>query len=443
MPSISVGCLFLIFCVLPTGCRGQDIKPLSSSSAQTNFDAVNHGGSAAPGLLDLSGFSVTQRTASLTLQLLDELPIWTVHSLSNPQSQRESDADQDTNYWTGLSDDGVVSARFLHYTHPSTGITITRGVVHDLSTDTTFQIKQNYRGQDTVTEIRQRDMPPLGEEVLPPSSALQLPVVLRNPSSLASQLWSQVAKAWNSRDAQPPQPTTEQTNVTIDIMVIWTPHAECRLSDADIDCTLTDTTKANMEADIALWVADTNTAHANSETGVTIRVVHQQLDTSGYREDSIQPTLTLLDLADTEHPELGYIHDLRWGTVYILSLFSTSTNFKTHSSLFPFPFGSIGFIRDEYKADLVTMVADMTRLSCNPVRGIAFVAPDDATYGFSVLDAFYVSSDYVAAHGEEQPKFILQYQFVSVNIHPANPNKFASSFVYTPCRIRPQPWLRS
>ena len=55
--------------------------------------------------------------------------------------------------------------------------------------------------------------------------------------------------------------------------------------------------------------------------------------------------------------------------------------------------------RNEYRADLVTLIADTRRVSCFPVCGIAWIDAEAET-GFSINDAFCTSASYVVAHGK-------------------------------------------
>ncbi|CAB9506507.1 expressed unknown protein [Seminavis robusta] len=338
--------------------NAQDIKPVSEvyQNAANDVNATNKVNTTAS-LVDLSELRTEvpfYEKDTLTMQLMDDLPVWTIHSIQK--------SDPVLGYWSGLSPDRMVSGRLLNYIHPSTGIVVIRGVVHDLANDISYQIKPDGQGEDTVTKIRSGDLPPVGDSRVPIWS--QIVTFARNPWGVATGVAKSVG--WKLQSLTKSQEEMARNAVTVDIMVIWTPNAECAVSSQSVDCSLTDTTLANMEADIAMWVVETNTVHSNSGTGITFNVVHQQRDTSGYRETA-DASCILCDLTDTCHCQLGYIHGLR----------------------------------NDYKADLVTLIADTINLSSSAVCGIAWIGSCcqfNACYGFSVNDAACTNSGYVPAH---------------------------------------------
>jgi len=65
-----------------------------------------------------------------------------------------------------------------------------------------------------------------------------------------------------------------QVITTLDVLVPWTNHAECRNSGLARGCTLTAQTEVNMRARIDLAVTETNTAYAESGIDALLNLVH-------------------------------------------------------------------------------------------------------------------------------------------------------------------------
>lgn len=99
-----------------------------------------------------------------------------------------------------------------------------------------------------------------------------------------------------------------QGNTIIDVLVLWTAHAECRTSSFARGCTRTTTTEANMRARINLAMAETNTAYAESGVNVELNLVHAYYTT--YVEDR-GFSQALYDLQGTTDVYITDVHDKR------------------------------------------------------------------------------------------------------------------------------------
>ena len=99
-----------------------------------------------------------------------------------------------------------------------------------------------------------------------------------------------------------------QGKTIIDVLVLWTAHAECRTSGSARGCTLTATTEANMRARIDLAMAETNTAYVESGVNVELNLVH------AYRTTYVENrgfSQALYDLQGTTDAYITDVHDKR------------------------------------------------------------------------------------------------------------------------------------
>ena len=99
-----------------------------------------------------------------------------------------------------------------------------------------------------------------------------------------------------------------QDNVVINVMVMWTKGAECVFSNLTVGCSLTDTTKANIQAQAAALVAEANTVHSNTQTGVKFEARFDRDST--YTEDGSMSN-SLDRLSEPSDGYMDYIHSLR------------------------------------------------------------------------------------------------------------------------------------
>jgi Metallo-peptidase family M12B Reprolysin-like len=72
----------------------------------------------------------------------------------------------------------------------------------------------------------------------------------------------------------------DDSGATIDLLVVWTPQAECVNSGLKVGCTLTRQTESNMRGLIDLALVETNVAFTLSNISTKLRLVH------AYREDT-------------------------------------------------------------------------------------------------------------------------------------------------------------
>lgn len=79
----------------------------------------------------------------------------------------------------------------------------------------------------------------------------------------------------------------DDSGSTIDVMVVWTPFAECFNSNLAKGCKLTAQTESNMRGLINLAVAETNVAFSLSSIRTKIRLVHAYRDNS--YEEPLEP----------------------------------------------------------------------------------------------------------------------------------------------------------
>ena len=92
------------------------------------------------------------------------------------------------------------------------------------------------------------------------------------------------------------------------VLVLWTARSECCRSGLSAGCTLTTTTKANIEATIDLAITETNVGYAASGVNTQLNLVHAALtdydDTRGFNS-------ALSDLRSTSDAYMNEAHTLR------------------------------------------------------------------------------------------------------------------------------------
>ena len=94
---------------------------------------------------------------------------------------------------------------------------------------------------------------------------------------------------------------------TIDILVAWTPKAECNSAGLDDSCWQTNSTRALMEALIELSVLETNIAYLESGVNAQLRLVHMY--PVNYTETGVESALAHLRKEDDGN--MDEIHGLR------------------------------------------------------------------------------------------------------------------------------------
>jgi len=280
--------------------HGQDTTPFIRPKEQTDTEGLDNHDQVVQ-FVDLSGLGSGfefSDSSTLEIQLLQDLPIWTLHQQQYLETSN-GNTFKPTGYFVGESEDHLISCHLLRYVS-SDEITVTTGVVQDREDHVWYEMKPNSGGKDTVTAIHDEDMPLHGDPVMPSVwdqlSNLNLKQIGVNlQSSLSNRLGD-----WISR---------QESITRIDVMVIWTHDAECEKSLLATGCTLNSTTLANMEAAVDLMVNDGNTVfYTNSGTNLVFNLIHKQRDTSGYR---VTDSTIALDHMRLGTNNLGYIGDLR------------------------------------------------------------------------------------------------------------------------------------
>lgn len=157
------------------------------------------------------------------------------------------------------------------------------------------------------------------------------------------------------RDSRGRRLTYDDSGSNIDVMIVWTKKAECKLSGQAANCQLSHNTHAAMETEIELMVGEANTAYSLSGIHTELRLTH------AYRHETyVENTLpqALRDVRRTDDDHLNDVHDHR----------------TTHG------------------ADLVVLIAE------DPFRcGTAFVGPSKI-YSFAVVDIDCASGAYSFTH---------------------------------------------
>ncbi|CAB9499990.1 Metalloprotease, specifically cleaves on the N-terminal side of aspartyl, glutamyl and cysteic acid residues (By similarity) [Seminavis robusta] len=282
---------------------------------------------------------------TLNIQLLDEGPVWTLRNTFKTGA-----------YFDGETKDHMISISLMRYTSENTGQSVVTGVVHDRKESLFYEIRPDHKGRETVLMTLEDDMPPLGDPIQP--SFLERITTFGDSTSIAST-WNYRINNFLGIQRQDPGPTI------IDVMIIWTESTECYKSGLSTGCSRSSTTQTNMEAAVDLMIQETNTALTNSDTGAQIRLVHRQVDSSGYRESRM--TTTLRQVSDVDGV-MDYIHSLR----------------------------------NQYRADLVQFIVD-NRVDADGLGGVAWLPQCNglgcwnSALGFSCICA-QCMMNYISAH---------------------------------------------
>ncbi|CAJ1940188.1 unnamed protein product [Cylindrotheca closterium] len=102
-----------------------------------------------------------------------------------------------------------------------------------------------------------------------------------------------------------------QSLATIDMMVPWTPEAECAASGLAYPCTFSARTEATVRGIIELAIEETNTMYQNSGVNAQLRLVYSYR-VSSYTEETTDPfRAALYQLKNTDDGFMDEVHDLR------------------------------------------------------------------------------------------------------------------------------------
>jgi hypothetical protein len=223
---------------------------------------------------------------NLTIQLLQDGPIWSLQNNRNTSS-----------YFSGETADLNVSISLMRYTSNTTGRQALTGIVHERSQNMFYEIRPDSRGFDTVRMTHEDDLPPM--EVAEPSSLIERMTTFDRSTSVTSTWVNRISNALGLQ---------RTSSTVIDVMIIWSESSECFMSGLPTGCSRDSTTRTNMEAAVDLMIAETNTAMINSGTRSQLSLVHQQVDSSGYKETAMSRTLRQLKDKDGT---LDYVLALR------------------------------------------------------------------------------------------------------------------------------------
>ena len=185
-----------------------------------------------------------------------------------------------------------------------------------------YQIMSSDDGSSlNVTATKNTDFPPELEAEDPDGTISTRQRSLRSSSSEASSPLNPVnnnrynsnsynnnASSWSTLSSSVRELQQLQNPVTFDIMVVWTPKAECNNAGLENSCTRTDSSRAQMEALIELAVQETNVAFVESGINAQVRLVHMR--PTNYNEGSGW-TRTLSDLRGETDGNMDEVHELR------------------------------------------------------------------------------------------------------------------------------------
>ncbi|CAB9508933.1 expressed unknown protein [Seminavis robusta] len=258
--------------------QGQHIQPIPSQDDGSRGD---------PKLVDVSGLGPEGTDfydmPSIDIQLEEDGPTWTVYRLAHIDS-----------HFAGESNDGMVAANLLRYQAGNSNAEVFTGLVHDRAGGMYYELKPDIDGNVEVLSTQREDMP---------MSALVQPEVQSIWTEFKALADYLATCALNLR-------RDPDKFVEIDVMIVWSHNAECAKAGLPVDCSVTDDSLNIMLAALNLTVEINNFVHANSQTNTSLKIVHAQRDTSGYRETDPFQLITELTIPLFDG-QLNYIHPLR------------------------------------------------------------------------------------------------------------------------------------
>jgi hypothetical protein len=334
-------------------------------------------------------------TETLTIQLLADGPTWTLYNYKTLNTSTSTSSSSSA-YFSGETNDAQVTISLLRYSSSESTLSALTGIVHERSQNLFYEIRPDYRGYDTVRITDEAELPPLGDPLQP--SFLERMTTFASATPITSTWYNRIHNALGLVQRQ-------KSQTSIDVMILWTESSECYMSGLDPGCTRDNTTQTNMEAAVALIIADTNTAMTNSGTNTLLNLVHRQVDSSGYVETRMSQTLKQLKDRDGA---LDYILELRYvkmvhaeqtcQSLFLLTALSclSITSYIIHHSSFIIHHSSYiihhTVPRNEKKADLVQFIVD-NRLDSDQLGGIAYFPQKnffgcwDSALGYSLICA--------------------------------------------------------
>lgn len=232
---------------------------------------------------------------SLLIQLVDGGPTY--------ELLREEGSILDNTAFYGVSRDGKVDSSLLRFVDEETGASILTGFVQDADAAMWYKIRPDAFGHTTVTAVPFHAKRPSHGEPREASDGLW-----RSFVGIIGSKWA----TFSTDVSAPVSGTSDESffdKAVADIMVIWTEDAECLASFQFFTCTLSSTTKSNMQAQVELAISNANLAYKKSNIDLKLNLVHSARDGTGYytRDED-----KALDDVTNSLNELSYIGSLRY-----------------------------------------------------------------------------------------------------------------------------------
>jgi hypothetical protein len=213
------------------------------------------------------------------------------------------------NVWFGICDGDASDANFIRRKDRKGNTTQVFGSVH-VGSDI-CQFSPNAEGVDEMActamaafpaEKEADQVPPHDDET---ERALQNLHFGFNPSLVDDVEFDEIQSLRGNRRRN----LYDDSGATIDVMVVWTKQAECKVSKLTPNCTLTAITENNIRGLIDLAVAETNTAFQLSGILSSLRLVH------AYRDPVyVEPTT---NAHGTAFSDLRYTNDGKLEDVHV------------------------------------------------------------------------------------------------------------------------------
>jgi hypothetical protein len=247
------------------------------------------------------------------------------------------------NVWYGICDGDASDANFVRRKDRKGNTTQVFGSVR-IGSDVCL-ISPNADGVDQISCTAVADFPPEDEAIEPPPLDDISDRALQNfhfgfHPNMVDDVETDVLHSLRGnlrRDLY------DDSGATIDVMVVWTKQAECKVSKLTSACTLTATTENNIRGLIDLAVAETNTAFQLSGILSSLRLVHAYRDPVYVEPTSGSYSTALDQLRTSTDGKLDDVHAKRalYGADMVQMLLSTlfrliispkSISFATHFS---------------------------------------------------------------------------------------------------------------
>lgn len=201
------------------------------------------------------------------------------------------------NVWSGVSPDGKSTATFIDETVGAENFQVGSVVFLDGATWTICQLyPENETPGMSVMECM------LGEDYPEEEEPSEDDYDLVDEEPLTEPLHDEDDN--NRRSLQ------QSLISTIDVMVPWTPEAECAASRLAYPCLISASTEATIRGIIDLAITETNVAYASSGVNIQLQLVHSYR--VNYVEDTADPfRVALGDLRGSGDGMMDEVHTLR------------------------------------------------------------------------------------------------------------------------------------